>query len=58
MEYFLRCAQLLRFSLLSTLEIIVGPHKEKPSMLPIADRTFTIADQVFRLGFDHVEVET
>jgi hypothetical protein len=46
MEYFLHprywllpSAQLLRFSLLSTLEIIVGLHKEKPSMLPVADRT-------------------
>ena len=31
--------QLLGFCLFSTLEIIVGLHEEKPSMLPIADRT-------------------
>ena len=37
--WLLPSAQLLRFSLLSTLEIIVGLHKEKPSILPIADRT-------------------
>ncbi len=32
-------AQLLSFCLLSTLEIIVGLQEEKPSTLPIADRT-------------------
>ncbi len=32
-------AQLLGFCLFSILEIIVGLHEEKPSTLPIADRT-------------------
>jgi hypothetical protein len=32
-------AQLLGFCLFSTLKIIVGLQEEKPSTLPIADRT-------------------
>ncbi len=40
--------QLLGFCLFSTLEMIVGLHEEKPSTLPIADRT-CLLQVLFRL---------